>query len=131
MHLIVFTHRLATPRSLTVSARHVALAVALSLAVMVTGAALLYYITFRYAANLKLPVLQNLVAAARADDSRKNDEFLRQNLKKVYQRWSWLCTSQFEESSLCGFHQLNPQPFLGNGDFYLVLQLIQGVKMVN
>ena len=56
MHLIVFTHRLATPRSLTVSARHVALAVALSLAVMVTGAALLYYITFRYAANLKLPV---------------------------------------------------------------------------
>jgi len=83
MHLIVFTHRLATPRSVTITARHVAVAAVLGMAVVMIGAALLYYVTFRYAANLKLPVLQNLVAAARADDTRKSDEYLRQNLNAM------------------------------------------------
>jgi len=83
MHLIVFTHRLATPRSVTVSARHLVLAATLGLAAMAAGAAVLYYVTFRYAADLKLPVLQDLVAAARADDNRKSDEFLRQNLNAM------------------------------------------------
>jgi murein DD-endopeptidase MepM/ murein hydrolase activator NlpD len=83
MHLIVFTHRLATPRSVTVSARHLVLAAALGLSAMAAGAAVLYYVTFRYAADIKLPVLQDLVAAARADDSRKSDEFLRQNLNAM------------------------------------------------
>ncbi len=83
MHLIVFTHRLATPRSITINARHLVLATVLGLSAMAAGAALLYYVTFRYAADLKLPVLQQLVAAARADDSRKNDEFLRQNLNAM------------------------------------------------
>jgi murein DD-endopeptidase MepM/ murein hydrolase activator NlpD len=83
MHLIVFTHRLATPRSVTITARHVAVASMLGLSAMVAGATLLYYVTFRYAADLKLPVLQQLVAAARADDTRKSDEYLRQNLNAM------------------------------------------------
>ena len=83
MHLIVFTHRLATPRSVTITARHVAICATLGLATVVAGAAMLYYVTFRYAADLKLPVLQHLVAAARADDARKSDEYLRQNLNTM------------------------------------------------
>jgi len=83
MHLIVFTHRLATPRSVTITARHLAVASMLGLAAMVAGASLLYYVTFRYAADLKLPLLQQLVAAARADDARKNDEYMRQNLNAM------------------------------------------------
>jgi murein DD-endopeptidase MepM/ murein hydrolase activator NlpD len=83
MHVIVFAHRLATPRSVTITAGHLALAAALGLAAIAAGAALLYYVTFRYAADLKLPVLQQLVATARADDTRKSDEFLRQNLNAM------------------------------------------------
>lgn len=83
MHVIVFAHRLATPRSVTITARHLAIAAALGMAAMVAGAALLYYVSFRYAADLKLPVLQQLVAAARADDAKKSDEYLRQNLNAM------------------------------------------------
>ena len=83
MHLIVFTHRLATPRSVTVTVRHLALVAVMGLAAVTAGAVLLYYVTFRYAADLKLPVLQSLVAAARADDTRKSDEYLRQNLNAM------------------------------------------------
>jgi len=61
----------------------VVLAGMLAMSVMMAGAALLYYVTFRYAADVKLPVLQNLVAAARADDTRKSDEYLRQNLNTM------------------------------------------------
>jgi murein DD-endopeptidase MepM/ murein hydrolase activator NlpD len=83
MHVIVFAHRLATPRSVTITARHLAIAAAFGMAAMVAGAALLYYFSFRYAADLKLPVLQQMVAAARADDVRKSDEYLRQNLNAM------------------------------------------------
>lgn len=83
MHLIVFTHRLATPRSVTVTVRHVALIGILGLAAITAGALLLYYVTFRYAADLKLPVLQHLVAEARADDTRQSEEYLRQNLNAM------------------------------------------------
>lgn len=83
MHVIVFTHRLATPRSVTVNAGHLIVAAAMGVATIAAAAALLYYCTFRYAADLKLPVLQNLMAAARADDTRKNDEYLRQNLNAM------------------------------------------------
>lgn len=83
MHVIVFAHRLATPRSVTITARHLAIFTTLAMAAMVAGAALLYYVSFRYAADLKLPVLQQLVAAARADDTKKSDEYLRQNLNAM------------------------------------------------
>lgn len=83
MHVIVFTHRLATPRSVTIRARHVAACAGLTAAAVVAGAALLYYLSFRYAADLKLPVLQQLVTAARADDAKKSDEYLRQNLNAM------------------------------------------------
>ncbi|HEX4328353.1 MAG TPA: M23 family metallopeptidase [Burkholderiales bacterium] len=68
---------------MTITARHLAIATTLGLAAMVAGAVLLYYVSFRYAADLKLPVLQQLVAAARADDAKKSDEFLRQNLNSM------------------------------------------------
>ena len=40
----------------------------------------LYYFTFRYASEIKLPVLQDMVGHFKADESRKNAEYTRQNL---------------------------------------------------
>ena len=80
MHIIVFTHRLASPRSLTVTAQHVALAGVLGGVGIVACAFALYYFTFRYASEIKLPVLQDLVGHFKADETRKNAEFTRQNL---------------------------------------------------
>ncbi len=83
MHIIVFTHRLATPRSLTLGSRHVVLAVAAVLAAIIIGAIGLYYLTFRYAAEVRLPVLQSMVGHLKAEESGKNGEFMRQNLNAM------------------------------------------------
>ena len=80
MHIIVFTHRLASPRSITVTVRHVALVGVLGGVGVVACALALYYFSFRYASELKLPVLQDLVGHFKADETRKNAEFTRQNL---------------------------------------------------
>jgi murein DD-endopeptidase MepM/ murein hydrolase activator NlpD len=80
MHIIVFAHRLATPKSVTVKARHVVLAGALLVAGIVSCSVALYYFTFRYAVEIKLPVLQDMVGHFKADESRKNAEYTRQNL---------------------------------------------------
>lgn len=80
MHIIVFTHRLASPRSLTLTARHLALAGVLGGLGVAACAFALYYLSFRYAAEIKLPVLQDLVGHFKADETRKNTEFTRQNL---------------------------------------------------
>jgi murein DD-endopeptidase MepM/ murein hydrolase activator NlpD len=83
MHIIVFAHRLATPRSLTLTVRHVAVASVLALLTMVAGTALLYYLSFKYAAAIRLPVLETLVKSSQASDARRNEEFLRQNLNAM------------------------------------------------
>ena len=83
MHIIVFAHRLATPRSMTLTMRHVALAAALATVTMLAGASLLYYVSIKYAASIKLPVLESLLKSVQADDKRKNEEYLRQNLNAM------------------------------------------------
>jgi murein DD-endopeptidase MepM/ murein hydrolase activator NlpD len=83
MHLIVFTHRLATPRSVTIGSRHLALALAAVLAAVIIGAIGLYYMTFRYAAEVRLPILQDMVGHLKAEESGKNSEFMRQNLNAM------------------------------------------------
>ena len=83
MHIIVFAHRLATPRSMTLTMRHVAVAAALATVTMIAGASLLYYVSIRYAASIKLPILESLLKSVQADDKRKNEEYLRQNLNAM------------------------------------------------
>ena len=80
MHIIVFAHRLATPRSITLTAKHLAWATAGATLAMALGAATMYFASLKYAASLKLPFLESLVTSTRANDVRNNDEFLRQNL---------------------------------------------------
>ena len=80
MHIIVFAHRLATPKSVTLTARHAAVAASLLAVSVVVIAAALYFVTFRYAVEIKLPVLQDLVGQFKAGESRKNAEYTRQNL---------------------------------------------------
>lgn len=83
MHIIVFAHRLATPRSLTVTARHILVAGLLVTAGVAAGASALYYVTLKYAIGLKLPLLENLIKSVRAEDAQKNEEFTRQNLNAM------------------------------------------------
>ena len=83
MHIIVFAHRLATPRSVTLTARHVIFASIFATLAIIAGAALLYYVSFKYAAAIRLPILETLVKNLQASEARRNEEFLRQNLNAM------------------------------------------------
>jgi murein DD-endopeptidase MepM/ murein hydrolase activator NlpD len=83
MHIIVFAHRLATPRSVTLTARHLMIASVVALCTMVAGTALLYYLSLRYASSVKVPLLDSMLRSVQADSARKNEEFLRQNLNAM------------------------------------------------
>ena len=80
MHIIVFAHRLATPKSVSFTVRHLVIACALLMTGIVSCSVALYYFTFRYAVDIKLPVLQDMVGHFKADEIRKNAEYTRQNL---------------------------------------------------
>ena len=83
MHIIVFAHRLATPRSVTLTVRHLTLAAAFAAVTMLSGAAAIYYFGIKYAGSVKLPILESMLNSAQADGMRKNDEFMRQNLNAM------------------------------------------------
>ncbi|MBL8377304.1 MAG: M23 family metallopeptidase [Burkholderiales bacterium] len=83
MHIIVFAHRLATPRSLTVRARHIAAMILASTFVLVAGVAFFYFLTFKYAAELQIPFLRTFFSSVQEEDRKRSDEYLRQNLSAM------------------------------------------------
>lgn len=83
MHIIVFAHRLATPRSVTLTVRHLAFVAVLATVTMLSGAVAIYFFGIKYAASIKLPLLEAMLKSVQADDLRKSDEFLRQNLNAM------------------------------------------------
>lgn len=83
MHIIVFTHRLASPRSLTLTLRHIVLAISAAAVAVAATAGGLYYATLKYAPTIRLPLLQSLLKTTHDDDLRRNEEFMRQNLNAM------------------------------------------------
>lgn len=83
MHIILVSDRLATARTITITARHLALAAAgLVLAVLILSS-LFSYVTVRHAAEVRLPFLQSLLMSVREQETRKTQEFLRENLNAM------------------------------------------------
>ena len=81
MHIIVVSSRLAKPRSMTLSGWHLALAGTVMAAGVLVIASGLLYGTLRYAAELRLPFLESVLASVQARESQKSELFLRENLK--------------------------------------------------
>ncbi len=83
MHIILVSDRLATAKTITITARHLALAAAgLVLAVLVLSS-LFSYFTVRHAAEVRLPFLQSLLVSVREQETQKTQEFLRENLNAM------------------------------------------------
>ena len=83
MHIIVVSDRLAKARSLEFSLRHLVLGGLAMSAGVVLLAFFLSYLGVRHAADLNLPVLQSLVRSAELEETRRADDFLRQNLNAM------------------------------------------------
>jgi len=83
VQVILISSRLAKARSLTLSLRHVLGSVAIGLAVVVGLAGAFYWLSLRFAADLKIPLVRELVLAAQQVESERSREFMQQNLNAM------------------------------------------------
>jgi murein DD-endopeptidase MepM/ murein hydrolase activator NlpD len=83
VQIILIPDRLARARTLNVSALHLAAAALLGFALLCAATAGLYWITIRNAAELRIPVLQQLVVAAQEAEAERARAFVQQNLNAM------------------------------------------------
>ena len=83
MQIILVSDRLARARSVHMSLRHLVGTGLLALVLLLSATAALYWLTLRYAAEVKLPALQELVAAAQQAEAERERVFLQQNLNSM------------------------------------------------
>ena len=83
MQVILITSRLAKARSLTLSVRHVLAMGALTLIVLTGLTGALYWISLRFAVDLKIPLVREMVLAAQQGESERAREFMQQNLNAM------------------------------------------------
>ena len=83
MQVILISSRLAKARSVTVSLLHVMVTGTLGLAIVVGLAGALYWLSLRFAADLKIPLVHELVLAAQKNETERSREFMQQNLNAM------------------------------------------------
>jgi len=83
VQIILISDRLARARSVHMSLRHLVGTGLFALVLLFSATAALYWLTLRYAAEVKLPALQQLVAAAQQAEAERERVFLQQNLNSM------------------------------------------------
>ena len=83
MHIILVSNRLATAKSISLSARHLVLGAALLAGTVVALSSSMFYVVFRHAAEIKLPLVQTLLLSAQQQQSQNAKEFMRENLNAM------------------------------------------------
>ncbi len=83
MQIIVISDRLAKAKSLTLTTRHLFATGLLGLVALAGLTIGLYALTLRFAAEVKLPYLHEIVVAAQQGESQKAREFVQQNLNAM------------------------------------------------
>jgi len=83
VQIILISSRLAKARSVTLSLRHVLGSLAAGVAVVVGLTGALYWLSLRFAADLKIPLVHRLVLAVQQGESERSREFMQQNLNAM------------------------------------------------
>ncbi|MSQ53346.1 MAG: M23 family metallopeptidase [Betaproteobacteria bacterium] len=83
MHIILVPSRLAAARSFTLGPVHLTVALFLAGLGILVVAIGLFYLTLRYSAELKLPLLESALASVQEREARKAESFLRENLNAM------------------------------------------------
>ena len=83
MQIILISDRLARARSVSLSLWHLAASAMLALALVVGATAGLYWLTLRYAAEVRIPALQQLVLSAQEAEAERSRAFVQQNLNAM------------------------------------------------
>jgi murein DD-endopeptidase MepM/ murein hydrolase activator NlpD len=79
----LISSRLAKARSMSLSLSHVLLTASLGAAMVVSLSGALYWLSLRFAADLKIPLVHELVLAAQKSESERSREFMQQNLNAM------------------------------------------------
>lgn len=80
MQIILLRSRSAAAKSVTLTHQHLLLAVLAFIVAVVVSAFLLFYFTFKHAAELKLPFAQDLPGLSMQDEAGKKEKFIKENL---------------------------------------------------
>lgn len=83
MHIILVSDRLATAKSISLGTRHLLLGMALLTAAVVALSSSIFYLVFRHAIEIKLPIVQTMLLSAQEQQSRNAKEFMRENLNAM------------------------------------------------
>jgi murein DD-endopeptidase MepM/ murein hydrolase activator NlpD len=118
VHIILVSNRLATAKSIQLGNRHlVALAAGLGLLVVLL-AVLMYYVTFRHAVDIKLPLLHDVLMSIQQEEKQKRTDFMRENLNamavKVGQMQAQLMRLDALGERLSALSGIKPQEFRFN-----------------
>ena len=83
MHIILVSNRLATAKSISLGPRQLVLGAALLVAAVVALSSSMFYLVFRHAAEIKLPLVQRLLLSAQEQQAQNAKEFMRENLNAM------------------------------------------------
>jgi murein DD-endopeptidase MepM/ murein hydrolase activator NlpD len=83
VQIIVIPDRRAKARTLNLSTRHVIASMLLALLLLLGMTASLYWLTIRFAADVKIPVVQELVLSAQQGEAERARQFVQQNLNAM------------------------------------------------
>ena len=83
MQIILISGTLARARPVTLTLRHLVGAAFVATALLCTGTVGLYWVSLRYAAELRIPVIQQMVLQASEADAERGRAFVQQNLNAM------------------------------------------------
>jgi murein DD-endopeptidase MepM/ murein hydrolase activator NlpD len=83
LQIIVIPNRLSKARTLNVSTRHLLASLFGALVLLLGMTAGLYWVTFRFAADIKVPLVQELVLSAQQGEAERARQFVQQNLNAM------------------------------------------------
>lgn len=83
MQIIVLHSRLANSRSITLTIRHLVLAIVLFVVMVLAAAFGLYYATVQYGPATKLPMFDHIASAISTESADKQDRYIRENLSAM------------------------------------------------
>ena len=83
MQIIVISDRLAKARTVTLTTRHLFVSGLLGAIALIGLTIGLYAVTFRIAGEIKIPYLQQIIAATQQGETQKATEFVQQNLNAM------------------------------------------------
>lgn len=86
MQIILVSDRMATARSITLTGRHLAIAITALIATVLVLSTMFSYLTVRHAAELRLPILQEMLRSISLEEAAKTRDLVRENLVNMATR---------------------------------------------